>query len=130
MDERQRKLEFGRKLRQLRRNRNMSAEELGAKFGLSKTTIWGYEQGYRIPDMDTITKMAEFFNVSVDYLVGHNLDQTNARNILSRRDLTWDGVPLDEEDLEKVKEFLTWVIRKKLPKWEEEQKKRIATTIN
>lgn len=130
MDERQRKLEFGRKLRQLRRNRNMSAEELGAKFGLSKTTIWGYEQGYRIPDMDTITKMAEFFNVSVDYLVGHNLDQTNARNILSRRDLTWDGVPLDEEDLEKVKEFLTWVIREKLPKWEEEQKKRIATTIN
>lgn len=130
MDERQRKLEFGRKLRQLRRNRNMSAEELGAKFGLSKTTIWGYEQGYRIPDMETITKMAEFFNVSVDYLVGHNLEQTNARNILSRRDLTWDGVPLDEDDLEKVKEFLTWVIREKLPKWEEEQKKRIATTIN
>lgn len=124
MDERQRKLEFGRKLRQLRRNRNMSAEELGAKFGLSKTTIWGYEQGYRIPDMETITKMAEFFNVSVDYLVGHNLEQTNARNILSRRDLTWDGVPLDEDDLEKVKEFLTWVIREKLPKWEEEQKKK------
>ena len=113
MDEYERRVEFGRKLRQLRKEKKLTAKELGEKFGLAPTTISGYEQGYRVPDMEIVVRFAEFFGVSVDYLVSLNRDDSNVREILSRRDLTWDGVPLDEKDLEKVRDFVSWLIWKR-----------------
>jgi len=128
-DEQQQKIEFGRKLRQLRKQRGLSAEELGKKIGAAKTTIFGYEQGYRIPDMITIRKIAEYFGVTVDYLVGVDQEPPshNIREVLSRSDLTWDGVPLTEEELKEVRDFLSWVIRDKIPDWEERRKDRGTT---
>lgn len=122
--EEQQKIEFGKRLRELRKRRGLSAEQLGDKIGVARTTVFGYEQGQRIPDMITIKKIAELFNVTVDYLVGTQLKPPshNVREVLSRSDLTWDGIPLTEEELKQTRDFLSWIIREKLPEWKEKQR--------
>lgn len=57
-------------LRLLRKELGYSQAELGEILGTSGATIGGYETGRRAPDMELVLKMSEFFNVSVDYLLG------------------------------------------------------------
>lgn len=59
---------FGQKLRELRSNKKMTQEELGKLLNVSKVSISGYENDTREPDKGSIKKLAEFFDVSTDYL--------------------------------------------------------------
>ena len=56
-------------LRDLRRARGMTMKELGEKVGVAESTISQYETGRRDPDFETLLKLAEQFDVSVDYLI-------------------------------------------------------------
>ena len=62
---------FGKRLRILRENADINQEKLGKILGLSTSTIGMYEQGRRQPDNDTLIKVAEYFDVSIDYLLGN-----------------------------------------------------------
>ena len=87
---------FPQRLKALRKEKKLTAKELGEKFSLAESTISGYETGARKPDMDTINKFADFFGVSVDYLLG----RTNVRNISQ---MHGDVDPEIEELLEKIR---------------------------
>jgi len=63
-------MEFKDRLIQLRKENNMSREELANKLNLSYSAISKYETGIRTPDDDIKKKIAEYFNVSLDYLMG------------------------------------------------------------
>jgi len=65
---------FQNRLRELRKQRKLTAREFGEKFNLAESTISGYETGARKPDMETVEKFADFFGVSVDYLLGRTDD--------------------------------------------------------
>lgn len=67
---------FPKRLRELRKQYKLTAKEFGEKFNLAESTISGYETGARKPDMGTLEKFADFFNVSVDYLLGRTDDPT------------------------------------------------------
>lgn len=67
---------FPARLRGLRKLHKLTAKEFGEKFSLAESTISGYETGARKPDMETIEKFADFFGVSVDYLLGRTDDPT------------------------------------------------------
>lgn len=58
------------RIRELRKNRSMTMKELGAVVGLAESTISQYETGKREPDNETLLRLGEFFNTSVDYLLG------------------------------------------------------------
>lgn len=60
------------KLKQLRVQKNISQVELAKYLGVVRSTICQYEKGNRIPDTETLIKLADYFNVSVDCLLGHN----------------------------------------------------------
>ena len=47
-----------------------TAEELAELCGLSKNAVARYERGERVPDIRTARALADFFNVSLDELVG------------------------------------------------------------
>lgn len=47
-------------------------KEFGSRFGIAESTISGYENGIRTPDLDTITKFADFFEVTVDFIIGRS----------------------------------------------------------
>lgn len=64
------------RLKQLREERNLSKIEIAKCLNISQSTYGKYELGKRKPDIDTLERLAVFFNVSIDYLLG----KTNIRN--------------------------------------------------
>lgn len=60
------------KLRELRQEFGITQSKLADKLNLSRSTIAMYETGASEPDFQTTEKIAEFFNVSIDYLLGRN----------------------------------------------------------
>ncbi len=59
------------RLRELRQEHNWSMKEAAQKIGLPYTTYIGYEKGEREPNSEMLIKLADFFGVSVDYLIGN-----------------------------------------------------------
>lgn len=88
----------GDRLKKLREDRNMTQIELGKVFNISHSTINRYENGLRQPDNETLISMANYFNVSVDYLLGLS-------NVRSSSDHISDAIKDDQELLEFWKEM-------------------------
>ncbi|MBQ9853454.1 MAG: helix-turn-helix transcriptional regulator [Bacilli bacterium] len=65
---------LGYRLRELRKEKNLSQEDLGKILGVSKVSISGYEKGTRIPSMDTLIGLLDIFMVPADYLLGRELN--------------------------------------------------------
>ena len=65
---------FGKRLRELREEKGLPQVDLGKLFNLSKQAISSYETGGSLPPPETLQKFADFFNVSVDYLLGRTDD--------------------------------------------------------
>lgn len=61
---------FGERLKQLREEANLTMEQLAVSLGTKKQTISRYEKNQREPEYATLIKIAQFFNVSTDYLLG------------------------------------------------------------
>ena len=57
-------------MRELRESTGMSARKFAETLGVKYTTYYGYETGSREPGSDFIVKFADYFHVSVDYLLG------------------------------------------------------------
>lgn len=63
---------FGRRLKELRKSAKMTQEELGSKINVTKVSICCYENGTRIPSLETLIDLSNLFNVTLDYLIGHD----------------------------------------------------------
>lgn len=61
---------FGKNLRTLRLSENISQSKLGDCLGVCNQTVSFWEIGKREPDLDTLLKIAEYFNVGIDFLLG------------------------------------------------------------
>ena len=57
-------------LRKIRKERDLTMKEVGIAIGVGESTISQYETGKRQPDQQTLLKLADYFDVSVDYLLG------------------------------------------------------------
>lgn len=62
---------FNEKLRALRKEHNMTQDELAEKLGISRSAVGMYEQGRREPDFELLDNTAELFDVSIGYLIGN-----------------------------------------------------------
>lgn len=62
---------MGNRIRELRKEDKLTMKQLGEKIGVAESTISQYETGKREPDNDTTKKIADFFHVSIDYLLGY-----------------------------------------------------------
>lgn len=74
---------FGNRLRQLRKEDNLTQKELADNLGLAFSTISMYERGIREPDFETTESIADFFNVSMDFLLGKNPNTSDVKNLIS-----------------------------------------------
>ena len=63
-------MEFSQRLRQLRVEKGIERQDLAEYLNMSYSAIAKYESGVRFPDKETLQKIADFFEVSVDYLLG------------------------------------------------------------
>lgn len=97
------------RLRLLREKRGLSQVEAAKRMGIVRTTYSNYEAGNREPDNDTLRKIAEFFEVSTDYLLGNDSNPLN--NDQAKNDELMDilaRLPQDKKELviEVAKKFL------------------------
>lgn len=63
---------IGGRLKKLRNNKKITQEELGKEVNVTKVSISGYENGNRSPDTETLQKIADYFDVSTDFLLGRS----------------------------------------------------------
>lgn len=79
-------VDFGLRLKQLRKERNLTQQQLADLIGVKNSVISFYEVGERTPSPDVMKKLALALHVSADYLLG--LERT----------VTLDATGLDEQD--------------------------------
>ena len=60
------------RIRILRKEKHLKQEEAAQLLGLSISSYCRYERGEREPDAPVLWRMADLFNVSVDYLIGRS----------------------------------------------------------
>lgn len=118
-------LTFGETLKNLRLEKELNQVEFAKIFNIAKGTVSNWENNNRFPDKEMLNKIADFFGVSVDYLLGRTEQKPlnkNSKFELTERDklviekeaekmiknlekasvVEFCGTPADEED----KEFL------------------------
>lgn len=67
---------FAQRLKELRKARNLTTPELAKEIGLSKQAISQFENEANYPHCNTLCTLADYFDVSLDYLVGRSDDPT------------------------------------------------------
>lgn len=77
---------LGERIKKLRKQRKITQEELGKKVNVTKVSISGYENGNRTPDTETLQKIADYFGVSTDYLLGRTDEKEYAWDELTEKD--------------------------------------------
>jgi transcriptional regulator with XRE-family HTH domain len=76
-------MSFGKRLTEVRKNKNLSQEDLARHLGTKSPVIGRYERDEMKPSIDTANKLAEYLQVSLDYLTG-NTDVLLDTNTLNR----------------------------------------------
>ncbi len=78
---------IGEKLKKLRRNRDLTQEEVATHLGISFQAISKWERGDGYPDITMLPTLANYFNISVDELIG--MDEISSANRLSEINSKW-----------------------------------------
>ncbi len=82
------------RLKELREDRDLLQKEVAEITGIEQRTLSNYETGKTNPDSETIIKLAEFYGVSCDYLLG-----VNKINVTESEDIV--------KELERLKQRIT-----------------------
>ena len=110
-------MDFGNRLKALRLEKNMLQKELALYLRVSTGTVCNYENNVHFPGEDTLNRLADLFNVSLDYLLG----RTNSRQgiaILNQEicagfllgDLIDEIVSLDSQKQNQVRQYTEYLI--------------------
>lgn len=101
---------FGLRLKELRKELDLTQEGLAKKIDQTKANISKYELGKLEPSIDILVKFSTIFDCSVDYLVG----KTNVRKwqseTLAFNTVAMDG--LDEDEIEQIRGMIELLKRK------------------
>lgn len=111
---------LGTRIKLLREKLGLKQEDLAKKLSVSPSAIGMYERNLREPNNELILKIANFFNVSVDYLLGKSdirnpeieIDKDKINIGLSTKDYN----PPTKEQQEKIEEFAKFVLKDNLKK--------------
>ncbi len=68
--------DFASRFRELRKERKLNQDEMGKVLGVSRRMIYSYENNVYYPDFKGLLFIAEYFHVSLDYLVGWSDERT------------------------------------------------------
>lgn len=62
-------LEFGKLLAKLRKEKGVLQKEVATYLNMTVATVSNYEKGVHLPDLNTLSMLADFFDVSTDFLL-------------------------------------------------------------
>ena len=75
---------FSANLRNFRRRKKLTQEELATKLGVIRATYWAYEKGSIMPPYDKLEQLADIFGVTIDELMGRETDKSDISDDLSK----------------------------------------------
>lgn len=116
------------KLHELRTSRGMNMKQVASALGIPYTTYVNYEKGVRELNSEMLVSFAEFYNVSVDYLIGRTADpgisaaETNKRTI-RKEDIMFalargNEEVITDEMFEEIQNFANYLIQRESAKKE------------
>ena len=79
---------LNQRIRLLRRARNMSQVELAHRLGVTKQSVSNWENDNIMPSIEMLIRIADFFHVSTDYLLGRDVQEPAAPQMLDITGLT------------------------------------------
>lgn len=91
-------MDFSEKLYKLRTNSNCSQETLAEQLDVSRQAVSKWEQGVTLPEIDKIIAIADFFDVSIDYLLKNDV-QLGTSDGLDRLIIRFLGYAQDMDNL-------------------------------
>ena len=107
-------MEINERLKELRNSKKLSMQELTDKVSMNFSTYQNYESGKRIPTVDALMKLSDFYGVTTDYLLGREPQkETSLREFAKAADLkeleeilVKEYLELTDKQREKVLDFL------------------------
>lgn len=75
---------FSENLRKFRKTKKLTQEELASKLGVIRATYWNYEKGSIMPPYDKLEQLADIFGITIDELMGREIEDTDISDDLSR----------------------------------------------
>lgn len=110
------------RLREIREARNVTQRQLAKAIKVSNTTVSNWEAGVRQPDLETAIKIADFFEVSLDFLLGRNFKNRlyNQDSYIFRKDQIFPIfhkiLKVEDKYLPNLEAFIDALIEKAKPK--------------
>ncbi|UXH44432.1 helix-turn-helix domain-containing protein [Rossellomorea vietnamensis] len=115
---------LGSNIKQLRERENISQKDFAQKLGVSNVVLSRYEKDERKPDYDMLKKIADYFEVSIDFLLGRE-EKTMAKEdtleevnkLVKEYGIEQFGFfdiekwkDLSQEDIEEIKKHFEYVV--------------------
>lgn len=96
-----------KKLREFRKRKNLTQEEMSKILNLGSTTYKNYENKITEPSIDTLVKLADYFHISLDELVGRPTENVNL-NALSENEayLIRKILQMNDREIMRTKAFV------------------------
>lgn len=97
---------YGERIRLLRKEKNMTLRELSDALGVPFTTLGNYEREDREPNFQNFKAIADYFQVSIDYLMGRDSIESISDEEVTIKTLKYLDEELSNSDLEIRKKVL------------------------
>lgn len=110
-------MSLSRKLKQLRKERGITQVDLAKMIGVERSSVGKYETG-TMPSAEVLTSIAEYFNVTTDYLLGVTDSQPSPKRDAEVQKII-NTLPLDlldDEELQKLVEYAEFLVMQKKKK--------------
>ena len=114
---------FQLRLKELRESCGYSQYSFANKFGIAQSTVGNWEAGKRQPDFATLQKLADFFGVSTDYLLGRTDEAENKKTPVGKTEVSDEDIKfalfgdasdeITDDDFEDVKRYAQFLKEKK-----------------
>ena len=95
---------LGERLIRLRQDKNIKQIDAAKDLRISNVVLNRYEKDERVPDLATVLKLSEYFDVSLDYLLGKTDYRTYPHIQAAHIDV--DGPPVTEDALNQIEEII------------------------
>lgn len=116
-------MKYGDILKKLRNNKGLSQKELTDRLNINRSTYARYETSATQPDFDTLKKIANFYNVTVDYILGNktnNIEDMSENDIDAEIKEITDKMNVWYKSEPEDKELKLRMLRRMLESFEEE----------
>ncbi|WP_313428150.1 helix-turn-helix domain-containing protein [Siminovitchia terrae] len=95
-------MSLGKRLKIEREKRRWSQKFVAEKIGITNTVLSNYERDYRDPDTETLKRLAELYEVSIDYLLGHETTEEDIEYYKKKISKEFPDINLMFKDMESL----------------------------